>query len=113
MSNVDQFKNAVTEAGAEATRIERGSGRAERLVINTRGGLITKEVPLAGDLDKDIQNATSAARQIVASAKVLTAEPARKLIGRTVGANLLTATDEPYDTVCRWSFPQPPAAVAT
>jgi len=85
MSNVDQFKNAVTEAGAEAAR-ERGSGRAERLVINTRGGLITREVPLEGDLDKDIQNATSAARQIVASAKVLTAEPARKLIGRTAGA---------------------------
>src|ERR1700730_16762818 len=25
---------------------------------------------------------------------------------------VLTATDEPYDTVYRWSFPQPPAAVA-
>jgi hypothetical protein len=86
MSNVDQFKAAVTQAGAEAIRIERGSGRAERLVITTRGGLITREVPLEGDLAKDIQNATSAARQIVASAKVLTAEPARKLIGRTAGA---------------------------
>jgi hypothetical protein len=86
MSNLDQFKDAVTEAGAEAIRIERGSGRAEHLVINTRGGLITREVPLKGDLDKDIENAASAARQIVASAKVLTAEPARKLIGRTAGA---------------------------
>jgi hypothetical protein len=82
MSNIGQFKKAVTEAGAEAARIERGPGGAERLVINTLGGLITREILLKGDLDKDIENATSVAREIVARARSLTAEPARKL-GRT------------------------------
>ena len=87
MSNIEQFRTAVIAAGAEARCIERGRpGRAERLVINTLGGLITKEVPLKGELDKDIENVTSAARQIVASAKNLTAEPATKLSSRTAGA---------------------------
>ena len=86
MSNIEQFRMAVIAAGAEARCIERGPGRAERLVINTLGGLITKEIPLKGELDKDIENVTSAARQIVASAKNLTAEPATKLSSRTAGA---------------------------
>jgi hypothetical protein len=76
MANVEQFEKAVTEAGAVALRIERKPPGEERLVIQTRGGSITKKVPLKGDLGKDIQDATAAARQIVASAKSLTAEPA-------------------------------------
>ena len=88
MSNIEQFRTAVIAAGAEARCIERGRpGRAERLVINTLGGLITKEIPLKGELDKDIEKVTSAARQIVASAKSLTAEPATKLSGRTAWAS--------------------------
>jgi hypothetical protein len=80
MSNIEQFKTAVIAAGAEAKGIERGpGGGAERLVINTLGGLVTREVPLTGEWDKDIENVTFAARQIVASAKSLTAEPATKL----------------------------------
>jgi hypothetical protein len=79
MSNIEQFKTAVIAAGAEAKGIERGPGGAERLVINTLGGLVTREVPLTGEWDKDIENVTFAARQIVASAKSLTAEPATKL----------------------------------
>jgi hypothetical protein len=79
MSNVEQFEKVVTEAGAVAMRIMRGPRGAERLVIQTRGGLITREVPLRGDLDKDIQAATTSAREIVASAKSLTANPARNL----------------------------------
>jgi hypothetical protein len=79
MSSIEQFKIAVIAAGAEAKAIERGPGGAERLVINTFGGLVTKEVPLKGELDKDIENVTFAARQIVARAKSLTAEPATKL----------------------------------
>jgi hypothetical protein len=82
MSNIEQFRTAVIAAGAEARCIERGPGGAERLVINTLGGLITKEIPLNGELDKDIENVTSAARQIVTSAKSLTAEPATKLSSR-------------------------------
>jgi len=74
MSNVEQFEKAVTGAGAVALRIERKAPGEERLVIQTRGGLITRKVPLKGDLGKDIQDATAAARQIVASAKNLTAE---------------------------------------
>jgi hypothetical protein len=84
MSNIEQFKIAVIAAGAEAKCIERGPGGAERLVINTLNGLVTKEVPLKGELDKDIENVTSAARQIVARAKSLTAEPAIKLSGTAV-----------------------------
>jgi hypothetical protein len=79
MSNVEQFEKAVTEAGAVALRIERKPPGQERLVLQTRGGLITKKVSLKGDLGKDIQDATAAARQIVASAKRLTAEPAGNL----------------------------------
>jgi hypothetical protein len=79
MSNVEQFEKVVTEAGAVAMRIMRGPRGAERLVIQTRGGLITREVPLRGDLEKDIQAATTSAREIVASAKSLTANPARNL----------------------------------
>jgi hypothetical protein len=79
MSNVEQFEKAVTEAGAAALRIMRGPKGAERLVIQTPGGLITREVPLRGDLGKDIQDATTSAKEIVASAKRLTAEPARTL----------------------------------
>ena len=79
MSNVEQFEKAVTEAGAVAMRIMRGSRGAERLVIQTPGGLITKEVPLRGDLGIDIQHATTSAKEIVASAKHLTAAPATSL----------------------------------
>jgi hypothetical protein len=86
MSNIEQFRTAVIAAGAEARCIERGPGGAERLVINTPGGLITKKIPLKGELDKDIENVTSAARQIVANAKSLTAEPATKLSSRMAGA---------------------------
>jgi hypothetical protein len=79
MANVEQSEKAVTEAGAAALRIVRGARGAERLVIQTPGGLITKEVPLRGDLGKDIQDATTSAKEIVATAKRLTAEPARNL----------------------------------
>jgi hypothetical protein len=79
MSNVEQFENAVTETGAEALRIMGGPRGAERLVIQTPGGLITREVPLRGDLGKDIQAAATSAKEIVDGAKRLTAEPARDL----------------------------------
>jgi hypothetical protein len=79
MSNVEQFEKAVTEAGAVAMCIMRGSRGAERLVIQTPGGLITKEVPLLGDLGRDIQHATTSAQEIVASATRLTAKPATSL----------------------------------
>jgi hypothetical protein len=85
MSSIEQFRTAVIAAGAEARGIERGPGGAERLVINTLGGLITREIPLKGELEKDIENVMSAARQIVASAKSLTAEPATKLSSRGEG----------------------------
>ena len=79
MANVEQFERVITEAGAVAMRITQGPRGAERLVIQTPGGLITKEVPLRGDLGKDIQDATTSAKEIVASAKRLTAEPSRNL----------------------------------
>jgi hypothetical protein len=79
MSNVEQFEKVVTEAGAKATRIERGHNGAERLIIETPGGLVTREVPLKGDFGKDIQEAKAAAQQIVASARSLTANPSRNL----------------------------------
>ncbi len=85
MSSIEQFRTAVIAAGAEARGIERGPGGAERLVINTLGGLITREIPLKGERDKDIETVTSAARQIVASAKSLTAAPATKLSSRGEG----------------------------
>jgi hypothetical protein len=79
MSNVQQFEKVVTEAGAEAIRIMPGPRGAERLVIQTPGGLITREVPLRGDLDTDVQHAMTSAMEIVASAKRLTSAPARNL----------------------------------
>jgi hypothetical protein len=84
MSNMEQFRIAVIAAGAEAKCIERGPRGSERLVISTHGGLITKEVPLQGEFDKDIEIVVSEARHIVARAKSLTAEPATKL-SRTAG----------------------------
>ena len=86
MANVEQFEKAVTETGAEAMHIMRGPRGGERLVIQTPGGLITREVPLHGDLDKDIQAATISAREIVASAKSLTANPARALCASALSA---------------------------
>jgi hypothetical protein len=86
MSSIEQFRTAVFAAGAEARCIERRPGGAERLIINTLGGLITREIPLKGEWDKDIENVTSAARQIVASARSLTAEPATKLTSRMAAA---------------------------
>ena len=50
MANVEQFEKAVTEAGAVAMRIMRGPRGAERLIVQTPGGLITREVPLTGGL---------------------------------------------------------------
>ena len=79
MANVEQFERVVTEAGAIAARIMRGPKGEERLVIQTPGGLITREVPLRGNLGTDIQAVTTSAREIVASAKILTASPARAL----------------------------------
>jgi hypothetical protein len=86
MANVEQFERVVTEAGAVAMRIMRGPKGAERLVIQTPGGLITREVPLRGDLSKDIQAATTSAQEIVASAKSLTANPARNLSASAITA---------------------------
>ena len=83
MSNVEQFQKAVTDAGAVAMRILRRSNGAERLVIQTPGGLITREVPLRGDLGQDVQAATTSAKEIVASARYLTSPPARNLTSRT------------------------------
>jgi hypothetical protein len=83
MSNVEQFEKAVTDAGAVAMRIMRRSNGTERLVIQTPGGLITREVPLRGDLGQDVQAATTSAKEIVASARYLTSPPARNLTSRT------------------------------
>jgi hypothetical protein len=79
MSNVDEFAKVVTDAGAEAIRIMRGPRGAERLVIQTPGGLITREVPLIGDPGKDSKQVASSALEIVDSARSLTAPPARNL----------------------------------
>jgi hypothetical protein len=79
MANVEQFEKVVTDAGALAMRIIRGPRGGERLVIQTPGGLVTREVPLRGDLGTDIQTVTTSAREIVASAERLTAEPATSL----------------------------------
>ena len=83
MSNVEQFQKAVTDAGAVAMRILRRPNGSERLVIQTPGGLITREVPLRGDLGQDVQAATTSAKEIVASARHLTSPPARNLTSRT------------------------------
>jgi 4-hydroxyphenylpyruvate dioxygenase-like putative hemolysin len=79
MSNIKQFEKVVTEAGAVAMRVIRGPDGSERLIIQTSGGLITREVPLQGDLGEDIQAAATSAKEIVASAKLLTSPPARNL----------------------------------
>ena len=96
MANVEQFERVVIEAGAVAMRIMRGPKGAERLVIQAPGGLITREVPLRGDLGKDIQAATTSAQEIVASAKSLTANPARYLSASAITAiqteNLMPST---------------------
>ena len=84
MSNVEQFEKAVTDAGAVAMRVMRQPNGSERLVIQTPGGLITREVPLRGDLGKDVQAATTSAKEIVASARHLTSPPARNLTSRTI-----------------------------
>jgi hypothetical protein len=83
MSNVEQFQKAVTDVGAVAMRIMRQPNGSERLVIQTPGGLITREVALRGDLGKDVQAATTSAKEIVASAGYLTSPPARNLTSRT------------------------------
>ena len=79
MSNVEQCSKVVTDAGAEAIGIMRGPRGAERLVIQTPGGLITRAVPLIGDPGKDSAQVASSAREIVDSARSLTAPPARNL----------------------------------
>jgi hypothetical protein len=79
MANVEQFEKVVTDAGAVAMRIMRGPKGAEWLIIQTPGGLITREVPLRGDLGKDIPAAATSAREIVDGAKHLTAAPATSL----------------------------------
>ena len=84
MSNVEQFEQAVTEAGAVATCIMRRPNGSERLIIQTPGGLITREVPLRGDLGQDVQAATTSAKEIVASARHLTSPPARNLTSRRI-----------------------------
>jgi|SRR5689334_16587582 hypothetical protein len=84
MSNVEQFETAVTDAGAVVMRVLRDTNGSERLVIQTPGGLITREVPLQGDLGKDVQAATVSAKEIVASARHLTSPPARSLSTRTI-----------------------------
>ena len=86
MADVEQFEKAVAEAGAVAMRIMRGPRGAERLVIQTPGGLITRDVPLHGDLGKDLQAATTSAKEIVASAQNLTANPARALTTSALSA---------------------------
>jgi hypothetical protein len=84
MSNVEQFETAVTNAGAVAMRIMRRPNGSERLVIQTPDGLITREVPLRGDLGTDVQAATTSAKEIVASARYLTSPPARNLASRMI-----------------------------
>src|SRR6476660_6893743 len=84
MSNVEQFEKAVADAGAVAMRIMRRPDGSERLVIQTLGGLITREVPLRGDLGQNVQAATTPAKEIVASARYLTSPPARNLTSRTI-----------------------------
>ena len=87
MSNVEQFEKAVTDAGAVVMRVTRDTNGSERLVIQTPGALITREVPLRGDLGKDVQAATVSAKEIVASARHLTSPPARNLSTRTIFDN--------------------------
>ena len=79
MSNVEQFLTVVTDAGARAISITRGPRGAERLVIQTPDGLITRAVPLIGDPNRDSVQVASSAREMVDSARSLTAPPARTL----------------------------------
>jgi hypothetical protein len=98
MSTVEQFETVVAKAGAEAMHIMRGPEGGERLTIQTPGGLITREVPLTGDLDKDIEAVTVSATEIVASAKGLTAAPARNLSalrGRRTASEVATPRARP------------------
>jgi|SRR5215469_9322043 len=84
MSNIEQFEKAVGDAGAIALCIMRQPNGSERLVIQTPGGLISRQVPLRGDLSADVEAASTSAREIVASARHLTSPPARNLTSRTI-----------------------------
>jgi hypothetical protein len=84
MANIGQFEKAVSDAGAIATCIMRQPNGSERLVIQTPGGLITREVPLRGEFSEDVEAAATSAREIVASARHLTSPPARSLTSRTI-----------------------------
>lgn len=84
MSNIEQFEKAVTDAGALAMHIMRRPNGSELLVIQTPGGLITRQVPLRGDVSEDVEAAAASAREIVTSARHLTSPPARNLTSRTI-----------------------------
>jgi hypothetical protein len=71
MSDIGQFEQVVTEAGAEAIRIMRDPSGVKRLVIQTTGGLITREVPLRGDLGKDIQGSAFRLRKSLPASNAL------------------------------------------
>jgi hypothetical protein len=107
MANIEQFEKAVTEAGAVALRIVCGPRGVERLVIQTPGGLITRDVPLRGDLGKCIQAVTLSAREIVASAKSLTAHPARALTTSVLTARQTEGLMPPDTTATSRSFRHP------
>ena len=100
MSNVEQFEKAVTDAGAVAMRVMRQPNGSERLVIQTPGGLITREVPLRGDLGKDVQAATTSAKEIVASARHLTSPPARSLTSRAIFDKAAAARSATTSSTC-------------
>jgi hypothetical protein len=91
MSNVEQFLKVVTDAGAEAIGIARGPRGAERLVIQTPGGLITRAVPLIGDPGRDSDQVALSAREIFDSARSLTAPPARNLSSSHVPGGMTPA----------------------
>ena len=97
MSSIEQFEGVVADAGAVAMRVMRGPGGSERLVIQTPGGLITREVPLRGNLDKDLQAAATSAKEIVTSARHLTAPPARNLTSRTISERAAEQSAPPPD----------------
>ena len=75
MSNAEQFESVVSGAGAKALSIKRGPNGTERLIIQTLGGFITREIPLRGNLGKDIQDVMATANEIVANAKSLSVRP--------------------------------------
>jgi hypothetical protein len=58
----DALGRANTCRTAAGMMVNRAAYRAR--ADHSDAGLITREIPLKGDLDKDIQDATSAARQI-------------------------------------------------